>query len=1087
MKKLFLLLLAVITIGLCASAQTRTVRGTVVDAETHEELIGASVTAGSAGVVTDASGDFSIKVPVGTKHITISYVGYKSQQVAVPEHDDKLYVMLRSDSELLSDVMVVAYGQQSKASFTGSAAVVGGATIEKTQVTNPLNALSGRVTGLQISNASGAPGASSPTMNIRGFTSVNTTGNSPLVIVDGAPFSGSLNAINSNDIESMTVLKDAASAALYGARGANGVILVTTKRAKLGEAKVTVDAKWGGNSRATQDYDYIKNPAQYYEAYYGAYNRYYSMPASITVGEGDAERTITLGGMGYSAAAANAAANSSMLTNLGYNVYTVPDGQQLIGMNGKLNPNATLGRMVTMANGQQFWLMPDNWLDYTYKSSLRQEYNVNISQGTDKSNIMASVGYLRNEGIVVSPSNFERISARVAADFQAKPWLKVGMNANYSNVSIRSMSSEGSSNSTANMFAFATEIAPIYPLFMRDGNKQIMYDERGFARYDYGAAGNAGLRRPLFPGSNAISDSFLNTDKSDRNVFGGTAFAEIRFLKDFKFTTNNTVNVSETRTTSTTNPYYGQMATQGGIVSKQHTRYMDMNFQQLLTYNHTFAGLHEVDALLGHEYYRQTYAYLYGSRTGMFDNANDELDGAILANGPASSYKDMYNSEGYFFRGQYNYDQRYFGSVSYRRDASSRFHPKHRWGNFWSVGAAWLISQEAFFNVDWVNLLKFKAAYGVQGNDKIGDFLYTNTYSVVNSDGSPSVVPSSKGNELITWEKNGNVNLGLEFNLFNSRLNGEINGYYRRTSDMLMYYSLPASSGFMGYYANVGNVMNAGIEVQLDGDIIKTNDFVWNMNLNFTWYKNKITSLPAQRKNSVVDGVAGYSSSNYYYGEGEPLYTFYMPEYLGVNPENGKPQYKYKKIDEEGNETGEWVATEEYGKASNCLVGSALAPVFGGFTTTFEYKGFDLSAQFNYQIGGKVYDSGYAALMGSPTSTNNGANLHADVFKAWTPDNTGSNIPRFVYNDLNSTSVSSRFITNASYLSLENINFGYTFPSQWIKKLYLSKLRVYLSCENIWVWSKRQGLDPRQSYTGGNNNTYNAPVRTISGGLTLTF
>ncbi len=1070
MKKLFLLLLAVLSIGLCASAQTRTVRGTVVDAETQEELIGASVTAGNAagGVITDANGDFAIKVPVGTKHITVSYVGYKSQRVDVPEKDLKLYVQLHPDSEILSEVMVVAYGQQTKASFTGSAAVVDGAAIEKTQVTNPLNALSGRVTGLQLSNASGAPGASSPSIRVRGFTSVNTDGNAPLVIVDGAPFSGSLNALNSNDIESMTVLKDAASAALYGARGANGVILITTKRAKLGEATVTLDAKWGHNSRATQDYNYVKNPAQYYELYYSSvYN------SAISTG--------------MSTAAANIYANETMLgsTGLAYNVFTVPGGQNLIGTNGKLNPNATLGRLVNY-NGQDFWLQPDNWLDYTYGSGLRQEYNVNITQGTDKSNILASIGYLKNDGIVVSPSYFERITGRVSADFQAKPWLKIGMNANYSHINMQSMSSEGSSTSTGNMFAFATEIAPIYPLFMRDGNGTIMTDERGFPRYDYGAALNAGLRRPIFPGSNAISDSFLNENQTNRNLFQGTAFAEIRFLKDFKFTTNNSVTVNEARVTSTSNPYYGQMASQNGIVSKAHNRYTDYNFQQLLTWSHDFSG-HAVDVLAGHEYYRQEYAYLDGSRSGMFDPSNTELAGAITANGPANSYTTMYNSEGWLFRGQYNYNNRYFASASYRRDASSRFHPDHRWGNFWSIGGAWLVSQEDFFNVDWVNVLKLKVSYGEQGNDNIDDFLYTNTYGLVNSEGIPSVTPVTKGNENITWEKNGNVNVGLEFNLFNSRLNGEINGYYRRTSDMLMYFSLPASSGYMGYYSNVGNVMNAGIELQLDGDIIRTNDFRWNLNLNFTWYKNRITSLPVDSKISRVDGVAGYSSSNYYYGEGESLYQFYMPKYMGIDQETGKPQYLYKKLDADGNETGETELVNDYTQASNCLVGSALAPIFGGFNTSFEYKGFDLSAQFNYQIGGKVYDSGYASLMGTPNPTSNGGNFHADLFNAWTPENTATNVPRFYYGDLNSVATSSRFVTDASYLSLENINFGYTFPTQWIKKLYLSKLRVYLACENVWVWSKRQGLDPRQSFTGGSNNTYNAPVRTISGGLTVTF
>lgn len=1075
MKKLFLLLLAVISISLCASAQTRTVTGTVIDASTDEALIGASVvaTGETKGVTTDASGMFSLRVAASAKTLTVSYVGYQTQTVNITA--GQMTVRLEPDNALLDPVIVVAYGTQKKSSFTGSAATVGSAEIEKTQVTNPLNALAGRVTGLQLSNASGAPGSGTPVMRVRGFSSVNTTANAPLIIVDGTPFSGDISSINSNDIESMTVLKDAASNALYGARGANGVILITTKRAKLGEATVTVDAKWGHNSRATQDYNYIKDPAQYYELFYKSIYNYATMAPIPGATTGS-----NLGGLGYTPAAAQAYANQMLINTLAYNVYTLPEGQYLIGSNGKLNPNATLGRMATY-RGQEFWLTPDNWLDYTYKSSLRQEYNVNITQGTEKSNIYASVGYLKNDGIVVSRSSFERFTGRISADFQAKPWLKVGANVNYAHDKLYSMDGEGADNSGSNMFAVATQVAPIYPLFMRGADKKVMLDAQNFPRYDYGGGLNAGLRRPAFVGSNGISDALLNTDSRERNILQATGFIEIRFLKDFKFTSNNNVNLQESRATSVQNPYYGQMAPQEGIVTKEHSRITDYTFQQLLSWNHTFNRVHNVDLLAGHEYYKTIGEVLSGSRTGMFNPSNTELDGAILANGPASSYRTVYNNEGWLFRGQYNYDNKYFASASYRRDASSRFHPKHRWGNFWSAGLAWLMNKESFLeNVDWINLLKLKVSYGDQGNDNIGNYLYVNTYNIVNSNGHPAVTPSNMGNETISWEKNGNFNAGVEFELFNTRLNGEINGFYRTTRDMLLFFPLPSSLGFMGYYDNVGNMMNAGIEVELGGDIIRTNDFKWNITANLTWYKNRITKLPDERKINTVEGVAGYSNSNTFFGEGEPMYTFYMPRYLGVDETTGKPLYTLN------NEDGTVTTTTDYSQASMCLVGSALAPVYGGFQTSFEAKGIDLSLRFNYQIGGKVYDSGYATLMTTPTTSWAGYNLHADLYNAWTPEHP-TNTPRFVFDDLNSVGTSSRFLTNASYLSLENINLGYTFPTNIVKKLYLNKLRVYLSCENVWVWSKRQGLDPRQSFTGGSNNTYNAPVRTISGGLTVTF
>ena len=1099
MKKLFLLLMTVFTLTVCASAQTRQVRGIVVDAETDEPIIGASVTAGTGyGVTTDANGIFHLKMPASAKTFQVSYVGYKTQEVAAKDGD--ITVALQQDAILLDPVIAVAYGTQKKSSFTGSAATVGSAAIEKTQSSNVLDALQGKVAGLQLSNSSGAPG-STPSIVIRGFSSINA-GNAPLVIVDGTPFTGDINSLNSNDIESMSVLKDAASNALYGARGANGVILITTKRAKLGEATVTVDAKWGQNSRATVDYDYIKNPGQYYEAFYSALYNYATMaPMEKSFMEG--ENAINVGGLGMSPAQAMIWANTEMMGNtrgLGYNVYTVPDGQYLIGANGKLNPNATLGRMVTY-NGQEYWLQPDNWMDETYKHGLRQEYTVNVSQGTERSNILASVGYLKNDGIVNSPSSFERFSGRLSADFQAKPWLKVGANVNYSHVKTEDMSSqEGSSTGTTNIFAFATGVAPIYPMYIRDGEKNIMIDSNGFKRYDYGNRDNAGLVRPAFGSFNALNQAQLDKNTTVYNTFGGTGFVEIRFLKDFKFTSNNNINLLESRGTYLQNPYYGPGVDKGGSVSKSHLRNTDITYQQLLNYDHKFNNLHSVNVLFGHEYYKTTQEVLAADKTNIFLPSNDELDGAIT-NGDMQSYTTTYNNEGWIFRGQYDYDSKYFGSVSFRRDASSRFHPDHRWGNFWSVGGAWILSKEDWFNCDWVNLLKLKASYGEQGNDQIGNYRYTDTYSLINASGHPGANPSSKGNKNITWEKNGNFNAGVEFELFSARVNGQIEGFYRKTTDMLNWFPLPASAGFMGYYANVGDMMNAGVEVELQLVPIRTRDFTWTINANLTWYKNEILSIPEERYADKDKGglegtdLKGYQSSGRLYAEGRPLHSYWMKKYAGVDEQTGVPLFWHAVTDREvdnadpkakGHRTGDLIKTDyETGSYFDC--GTALAPVYGGFSTSFEYKGFDLSANFNYQIGGQVYDSGYQNLMTSPVN-GGGNNIHADIFNAWNAqNNTHSNIPRFMYGDEWNGQTQDRFLTDASYISLENITFGYSFPSRLVKKLQLNKLRLYFTGSNLFVWSKRQGLDPRQSFTGSTNNNFYAPIRTLSGGLTVTF
>ena len=600
--------------------------------------------------------------------MVISYIGMTTQEVAIQPNVE---VRLHPNTEVLDEVMVVAYGTAKKSAFTGSATVVNSEAIGKIQASNAANALTGKVSGVQLTNSSGQPGATSPTIRIRGISSINA-GNDPLIILDGAPFEGDLNNISTQDIESMTVLKDAASNALYGARGANGVIIITTKKGNAGQARVTVDAKWGSNSRATQDYNFIKDPAQYYEMYYSALKNYYL-------------------GQGMDNATAHANANKNMLGSgdygLGYNIYTIPEGQYLIGLNGKLNPNATLGNVIEY-NGQKYTIAPDNWLDEAYKTGLRQEYNVSVSAGSDKSSFYASISYLNNEGIVDN-SDYERLTGRLKADYQVKEWLKIGANMSYTHFDSNSLSEDGSSNSSGNIFAYATQIAPIYPLYIRDGEGNIMKDKNGFTMYDFGNKDNAGLSRPFLSGSNAFAANLLDTNNAEGNAMTGTGFAEIRFLKDFKFTWTSGVAIDETRTNGFTNPYYGQYATSNGIASKYHTRQLAYNHQQLLNWKHSY-GSHNLDVMLGHESYRYKYYYLYASKSNVFDPTNIELAGAITENG-SDSYVNDYNTEGYFGRIQYDFAEKYFLSGSYRRDASSRFHPDNRWGNFWSAGAAWII------------------------------------------------------------------------------------------------------------------------------------------------------------------------------------------------------------------------------------------------------------------------------------------------------------------------------------------------------------------------------------------------------------
>ena len=1071
MKRKLMLLLACLFVGIgLVTAQTQTITGVVISEEDGQPVIGASVLVKGTqlGTITGVDGDFTLpNVPSSAKTLRVSYIGMQTQEVGIKPN---VKIIMKPDTEMLEEVMVVAFGTAKKSAFTGSATVVSAEKLEQSQVTSVTDALAGAVPGVTLTSNNGAPGASA-SIKIRGFSSLNA-GNDPLIIVDGAPYSGDLSNINPNDVESMTVLKDAASNALYGARGANGVIIITTKRANMsGEAKVTFDAKWGANTRALKKYDVITDPAMYYEMHYGAMKNYY------------------MNQMNMSDQAAWIEANNNLFGSnggLGYNVFTVPEGQYLIGQNGKLNPYATLGRVVNY-KGRDYLLTPDDWDKVGSRTGLRQEYNFSISAANEKSSFYVSLGYLGNEGITEG-SDLKRLTGRLKADYQAKKWLKVGANMSYARFDSNSLGNNGSSSSTANVWAFTTQMAPIYPAYVRNADGSIMVDGNGIEMMDYGSGINAGMQRPFIADANPIQDNKLNTRNAEGNALSGNAFVDITPLPGLKVTLNGTFNLDETRFTYVYNPYYGQFDSTGGTVSKYNQRDYDYNLQQLVSYATSF-GDNNFDILLGHEYYDYRLNYLGASKSKMFSQDNHELDGAVIDGQAATSYKRRRNNEGYFGRLQYNFDERIFGSASLRRDASSRFHPDYRWGTFWSVGGAWLINKESWFYAPWVQELKIKASVGSQGNDNIGDFRYTDVFDIINSDNKVGTAFYSKGTKDITWETNTNFNIGAEFQLWN-RVTGSIEYYRRKTSDMLFSFSVAPSLGYSSYFDNVGNMVNSGVEMDFNVNILNTRNFTWDVNLNISTLKNRLTMLDPDKQISTEyaadgKGYKGYSSGNFFIAEDLPMFTWRMKEYAGVNEDGESLWYRNTK-DEEGNVTGR-ETTKTYADADYYITEETSIPkVYGGFGTKLKVYGVDFGINFTYQIGGKQYDGTYAYFMSSPSGSA-GSNYHKDLLNAWTPENTGSNIPRFQLNDQYSAAASTRFLTNASFLNIQNINVGYTLPSRWTKKMAISSLRLYMSAENVFYWSKRKGFDPRQSYNETTNATYYSPMRTISGGVTFEF
>ena len=611
-----------------------------------------------------------------------------------------------------------------------------------------------------------------------------------------------------------------------------------------------------------------------------------------------------------------------------------------------------------------------------------------------------------------------------------------------------------------------------------------MKDDMGHTLYDYGNGDNAGMERSLFPNSNALSDSRLNKSNSEGNAFNGTAYLDITFLKDFKLTVNAGYTLDETRSTTVYNPFFGQFATENGVVYKGHGRVTELNLQQILNYNRQIRR-HNINAMVGHEYYKRKSYSLSAAKSGMFSIDNDELTGAIIDKMAASSSTGMYNNEGYFTRVMYDYYDKYFASASYRRDASSRFHPDNRWGNFWSVGGAWIISKEDFMRKsgEWLDNLKLKASIGSQGNDNIGDYRYTDTFSITNSEGDVSTPFLSKGSKDITWETNINFNVGAEFGFLKGAISGSAEYFMRKTTDMLFLFPAAPSIGYSSYYANVGDMVNNGVEIELNFTPIRKENLIWDINLNATHMKNRITMLPEERRNTVVEGYEGYVSGTTFYGEGLPIYTFYLPKYAGVSDEGKSMWY----MDEEKDGKTERTTTTDYAKASKYLCGNPIPDLYGGFGTSLSFFGFDFSVNFTWQIGGLAYDSGYADAMYSPANKNTGMNWHKDILKAWSAENPDSDIPRLQYEDQNQNASSDRFLTDASYLNLQNMDFGYTLPQKAVEKLRISKLRIYLACENVWYCSRRRGFDPRHSYSGSTSQATYSPVRTISGGINIQF
>ena len=1100
MKKIFtLLFLAALSMGLYAEKQ---VSGVVVDAK-GEPVIGASIQAKGTtqGTISDYDGKFEMEVPESVKTLVVSFVGMATQEVAAGKN---IKVVMSENSEVIQEVVVTGYGTVSKGAYAGSAQAVKAEDIEKKNPSDVTKALAGEVAGVQVVTSSGQPGTVA-SIRIRGIGSISAN-SSPLYVVDGIPLdAGSVSSIDPGDIASTTILKDATATSLYGSRGANGVVLITTKKGSSNgdEGKIEVDVKAGANMRLLPMYDVIDSPEDYIVlCWQSLYNE-----RSLTKASPSEQKSITY-------------ANSRLFGANGipaiYNIWDQP-GNLLINAYdaaGNIIPSfkSTVSRL-------DAYKTMDSWYNTLFHNGLKLETTAKISGGNEKLNYYTSFGYLKDEGYYTA-SDFQRFNTRANINYQAKKWLKGGLNIQYSYASINNPVQDD--NAANNGFLFVNEIPPIYPVYVRDANGNIAIDPKtGGKMYDYGDNGveNIGQEggRPYSFGINPAGALQWDKQRTVRHQTAATAFLEFKLYEGLKFTVNAGVQYMNNRINSLTNKYYGDAAGVGRIGNAQYN-YLAFTSNQLLEYNKTF-NEHTIRLMAGHEITYFNYNYQYGYKKKIVMDEYPELSNAVSMDA-VEGFARTSTLESALATVTYDYDNRYLITANYRADGSSKFAKGHRWGHFGSVGGAWNFTNEHFMEgteaADWLKNGKLRLSWGVLGNQDIGDMMFTDHYDVENVNGEKAYVWSYKGNPELTWERTSTVDLGLEFSIA-KYLDAEFDFFYKKTDNMLFPRHVAPSLGYGGYYVNDAAMENHGIEFDLKGHLLDMRNIKLDLRVNGGYYRNKMLQMPIDgynedgtEKRMVMSGgmSVGHSTADYYMIHyegvseyGEAAYTAYYDANKGgfghtsadliEDGESGDNYiasvYEYKLKNPNADIQTTTVYSGDYTYAGSNYVGKSYMPdLDGGFGLDFEAYGVTLSISCSYRIGGYGYDNMYALLMHNEKIGKR--NWHKDIRNAWTETNTNTNIPRLSNGaDDGANAASDRFLTSNSFLSLNNINLGYKFPKKWIEKIKLTNLQVWVAADNLAIATARRGYNPMMSASGTNGYNDYSPLSTVMAGVKVQF
>ena len=1095
MKRFLLFLTSILVLASTAFAQVSSVKGTVTD-ENGDPMAGVSVLVKGTqiGTVTDVDGTYTLRgVPANAQTLVFSFIGMETLEVAARA---TVNVTLHPDSETLDELVVVAYGVAKRESVTGAISTVKSDDIVKRPVSSVSNVLEGMSTGV-MALPNGDPGDDA-TIRIRGIGSV-TGSNTPLYVIDGVPFGGNISDLNPNDIESLSILKDATSAALYGNRASNGVILITTKRGKSDRVNLSLSINQGVFNRSIPEYNKV-DAKDFMQVFFTGY-------MNNLIGSSDMTKE-----------AAIADVKNNLTTYLGeYNIFKVPQDEELFDNNGKFNYKATI--------------LPGyndlNWWDYTMRNGYRQDYNVSGSGASAKSNYYFSLGYLNEQGQTVN-SDFNRWTGRANVSVTPLSWIKAGVNvgASWQKQNARSTGA----TSYANPLYQAHVMAPIYPVFLHNPDGSLLLDENGEKQYDTGEL----YSRPQYSARCAIWEAQLDTRFTQRITTTAQAYTDITFLKDFTLSIKGDVSLRDNQYRTYNNAIIGDGKGANGRTSRENYLYLNYTFQQLLNWNHSF-GDHNLEALIGHENYLYNYEYLYNYKQDQTLPGGEELDN-LNSMTSMEGHQSGYRIESYLSRLKYDYKSKYFLEASFRRDGSSRFKKENRWGNFWSAGATWSIGREEFIkSLGWVDNLRLRASYGQVGNDaSVGYYGYMALYTLGEKYGgkAASYKTQNEAPDLV-WESENSFSTALEGRLFN-RLNFTVEYFNKTTHDLLFDQEHPVSVGGISTGSttaattrNIGSVRNNGIELSFDVDLVRTRDFAWNFGVNATWMKNTILQLPPADITNYDGLQNAMRNGTKLWAEGHGIYDWHLYQYAGVDMLTGLALYeiddqKYYILEE--NKIGDrWDETqkqlvhdfekstvpEEYravinGKeyvlnttyAKRDWAGSSLPKVYGSFNTSIRWKNFNLSALFTYALGSKCLDYAYQDLMSVSTGPHS---YHVDILNSWSEAPAGMTetsadrisltatprIDGFWNTYTNATST--RFLVSGNYLIVKNINLAYNLPQKWVSALGLGAITLSASVDNLWAFTAKYGMNPQQALSGLVYGSYVNTPRVGTVGVKVNF